>query len=597
MPGRLIGISKDMEGNTAYRLALQTREQHIRRDKATSNICTAQALLANMAAMYAVYHGPKGLKLIASKVHALTRVLKAGIEKEGYIIKNSNSFFDTLTVNVPSAEIIHASARANGINLRKIDEFTVGITLDESVNERDILTLMEVFASSSRGIEASTAAKELIQPKALEELALELNLTNDVLETLTIEANKNLHRNSKYLQHEIFNKVQSETELLRYIHHLQSKDLSLVHNMIPLGSCTMKLNPTSSMIPFTKPEWSNIHPFVPIDQAQGYAKMIRELEDDLAAITGFAATSLQPNSGAQGEFAGLSVIKAYHESRGDGDKRNVCLIPISAHGTNPASANLAGMKIVPVKTLKDGRLDLSDLKEKAESYSETLAAFMVTYPSTFGVFEEGVQEACKIVHDNGGQVYLDGANLNAQVGLTNPKTCGGDVCHLNLHKTFSIPHGGGGPGVGPICVAEHLVDFLPGHPLSPHGGKRSLSPISGAPQGSASILTISWAYIKMLGGKGLTHSSQIALLNANYIAKKLESHFNVRFVNDNGRVAHELLLDLAEFDEIAGIKVMDFAKRLQVSNALYKLLNLNPYIFRTLEFIRQLVHGQSHQLC
>ncbi|TIA92682.1 hypothetical protein E3P99_00520 [Wallemia hederae] len=564
MPGRLIGVSKDSDGKIAYRLALQTREQHIRRDKATSNICTAQALLANMAAMYAVYHGPQGLRQIAAKVHALTQVLNAGLEREGFTVKNKDSFFDTLTIEVASAESTHAAAIANGMNLRRVDEHTVGITLDESVTERDILTLMEIFSQSraARGIEASQAAKDLTRPQVLEEIAVDLNLTRDTLSTLEVAADKNLQRTSSYLEHETFNKYQSETELLRYIYHLQSKDLSLVHNMIPLGSCTMKLNSTSSMIPFTQPEWSSVHPFVPIDQAQGYVKMIRELEDDLAAITGFSATSLQPNSGAQGEFAGLSVIKAYHESRGDGTKRDICLIPISAHGTNPASAVMAGMKVVPIKTLKDGRLDLEDLQAKATQHSENLAAFMVTYPSTFGVFEEGVQDACKIVHDNGGQVYLDGANLNAQVGLTNPYTCGGDVCHLNLHKTFSIPHGGGGPGVGPICVAEHLVPFLPGHPLSPHGTESSLTPVSAAPQGSASILTISWAYIKMLGGGGLTESSKLALLNANYIKKRLEQHFNVRFVNSKGAVAHELLLDLANFEE-CGLKVMDFAKRLQ----------------------------------
>ncbi|TIB42863.1 hypothetical protein E3P86_00215 [Wallemia ichthyophaga] len=564
MPGRLIGVSKDSDGKIAYRLALQTREQHIRRDKATSNICTAQALLANMAAMYAVYHGPQGLRQIAAKVHALTKVLKLGIEKEGFTVKNRDSYFDTLTVHVASAESTHAAAIANGINLRRVDDHTVGITLDESVTEKDILTLLDVFsqARTARGIEASQAAKDLTRPQALEEIALDLNLTRHTLPTLQVAADEKLQRQSSYLQHETFNRYQSETELLRYIYYLQGKDLSLVHNMIPLGSCTMKLNSTSSMIPFTQPEWSSVHPFVPIDQAQGYAKMIRELEDDLAAITGFSATSLQPNSGAQGEFAGLSVIKAYHESKGDGGKRNICLIPLSAHGTNPASAVMAGMKVVPIKTLKDGRLDMEDLRGKCEEYSENLAAFMVTYPSTFGVFEEGVQEACKLVHDKGGQVYLDGANLNAQVGLTNPYTCGGDVCHLNLHKTFSIPHGGGGPGVGPICVAEHLVPFLPGHPLSPHGTDSSLTPVSAAAQGSASILTISWAYIKMLGGSGLTESSKIALLNANYIKKRLEGHFNVRFVNSKGVVAHELLLDLANFEE-SGLKVMDFAKRLQ----------------------------------
>ncbi|KAK7465389.1 glycine decarboxylase subunit P [Stygiomarasmius scandens] len=544
MPGRLIGRSRDSTGKPAYRLALQTREQHIRREKATSNICTSQALLANMAAMYAVYHGPDGLQRIADKVHGFTQVFKSAIESIGYKVSNT-TYFDTVTVDVAAvgqnAEALHQASANVSINLRRVDSEHVGVSFDESVTPEDLVKLINVFAAVISSPSISLA-----------------NLKEPVGSSVP----STLKRTSEYLRHPVFNKHHSETEMLRYINHLASKDLGLVHSMIPLGSCTMKLNSTSSMIPLTWPEFSNVHPFVPYDQVEGYHVIIKELEQDLAKITGFHSTSLQPNSGAAGEYAGLCVIRAYHESRGEGH-RDICLIPVSAHGTNPASAVMAGLKVVPVKSLSDGSLDLEDLRTKAEKHKDNLAAFMITYPSTFGVFEEGVQDACKIIHDNGGQVYLDGANLNAQVGLTNPATCGGDVCHLNLHKTFAIPHGGGGPGVGPICVAQHLAPFLPSHPAMPVTGKQAIDSVSAAPFGSSSIHLISWAYIKMLGGHGLSESSKMALLNANYMASRLSEHYTLRYKNSKGRVAHELLIDLAEFDKAAGLKVADFAKRLQ----------------------------------
>ncbi|KZO95996.1 glycine dehydrogenase [Calocera viscosa TUFC12733] len=533
MPGRLVGVSKDTMGHPAFRLALQTREQHIKREKATSNICTSQVLLANMAAMYAVYHGPKGLKAIAERVQQLTQALAMAVSAKGYKVTNS-TYFDTLTVEVSSAADVMAKALEKGINLRKVDETHVGITLDESARLHDITALASAFDGAS--VPQSIVGGESIPSSFL--------------------------RTSPYLTHPTFNAYHSETALLRYIYYLQAKDLSLVHAMIPLGSCTMKLNPTSTMAPLTWPELGSLHPFVPEDQAKGYHEMIKELEDDLCAITGFKACSLQPNSGASGEYAGLMVIREYLLSIGQGH-RTVCLIPVSAHGTNPASAIMAGMKVVSVKVLANGNLDLVDLREKADKYKDSLAAFMITYPSTYGVFEDTVTEACKIIHEAGAQVYLDGANLNAQVGITNPATCGGDVCHLNLHKTFAIPHGGGGPGVGPICVAEHLAPFLPGHSQVKTGGSKAMSAVSAAPYGSASILSISWAYIKMLGGSGLKTATSMALLNANYIAKRLEPHYYVKFKNGAGRVAHEVLIELAEFDKKAGLKVSDFAKRLQ----------------------------------
>ncbi|KAG6868883.1 hypothetical protein C0993_008631 [Termitomyces sp. T159_Od127] len=542
MPGRLIGRSRDTTGQPAYRLALQTREQHIRREKATSNICTAQALLANIAVMYAIYHGAAGIRRIAVKVHGYTQAFKSVIESLGYRVENT-SFFDTLTIDTSLAgpDTVYNAALAANINLRKIDEKRVGVTFDESANPNDLLSLVNVFASSAGS-----------SPKVLA----------DLKQPLESAIPSPLQRTSEFLPHPVFNKHHSETEMLRYIDHLASKDISLVHSMIPLGSCTMKLNSTSSMIPLTWPEFSNVHPFAPRDQVIGYDTVIKELEQDLCKITGFYAATLQPNSGAAGEYAGLCVIRAYHESRGEGH-RNICLIPLSAHGTNPASAVMAGLKVVSVKVLANGNLDLEDLKTKAELHKDNLAAFMITYPSTFGVFEPGVQDACKVIHDNGGQVYLDGANLNAQIGLTNPATCGGDVCHLNLHKTFAIPHGGGGPGVGPICVAEHLAPFLPSHHVRPAESPLAIDATAAAPFGSASIALISWAYIKMLGGNGLSDSSKIALLNANYMASRLSGHYNIRYTNENNRVAHELLIDLGEFTK-SGLKVMDFAKRLQI---------------------------------
>ncbi|KAF8591955.1 glycine dehydrogenase [Ramaria rubella] len=544
MPGRLIGRSKDAMGRPAYRLALQTREQHIRREKATSNICTSQALLANMAAMYAVYHGSSGLQRIGRRVHAFTQLLKTQVESFGFEVLNGAAFFDTLTIKVGRGqEAIHEVSVNMGINLRRINEQSVGVTLDESVTPSDLVDIINIFATVSGSplvTLSSLVAVDSFSPTFPHDLA----------------------RTSQYLRHAVFNTHHSETEMLRYLHHLQSKDLSLVHAMIPLGSCTMKLNSTSSMIPLTSPEFGNIHPFVPVEQAQGYAEIVKELEADLCRITGFHSCSLQPNSGAAGEYAGLTAIRAYHESHGDAH-RDICLIPVSAHGTNPASAVMAGLKVVSVGVHDDGTLDLQDLKSKALKHSDNLAAFMITYPSTYGVFEEGVQEACEIIHKYGGQVYLDGANLNAQIGLTDPATCGGDVCHLNLHKTFAIPHGGGGPGVGPICVAEHLAPFLPTHPMVSTGGSTPIGAVAAGPWGSASILFISWAYIKMLGGKGLSDSTKLALLNANYIAHRLANHYSIRYKNSNDRVAHELLIDLAEFDKKAGLKVTDFAKRLQ----------------------------------
>ncbi|KAJ4485831.1 glycine cleavage system P-protein-domain-containing protein [Lentinula aciculospora] len=541
MPGRLVGRSRDATGKPAYRLALQTREQHIRREKATSNICTSQALLANMAAMYAVYHGPVGLQRIAKKVHGFTQVFKNSVESFGYDVANK-TFFDTVIVKVSNTKDLHDISRAAGINLRHINDSYVGVTFDESVTADNLVDLINVFAAASSS--SPVSLQQLQQPDAP-------------------AIPSSLERSSAFLPHQVFNKHHSETEMLRYVNHLVSKDVGLVHSMIPLGSCTMKLNSTSSMIPLTWDAYSCIHPFVPFDQVQGYHTIIKELEQDLARITGFHSTSLQPNSGAAGEYAGLCVIRAYHESRGE-DDRDICLIPLSAHGTNPASAVMAGLKVVSVKIRDDGNLDVEDLRSKAEKHKDKLAAFMasITYPSTFGVFEDGVQEACTIIHDNGGQVYLDGANLNAQIGLTNPATCGGDVCHMNLHKTFAIPHGGGGPGVGPICVAEHLSPFLPSHPLMPLGEK-AIDAVSAGPFGSSSIHLISWAYIKMLGGQGLSNASKIALLNANYMASRLSGHYSLRYKNANGRVAHELLIDLAEFEKKAGLKVMDFAKRLQ----------------------------------
>lgn len=561
IPGRLVGLSRDQQGKPAYRLALQTREQHIRREKATSNICTAQALLANMSAMYAVYHGPEGLRKIAAKTHALTRVLKHELTATlGLKVLNEDgAFFDTLTVDGVDAAKIHSQADQDGINLRRVSDSRVGITLDETVTMEDLTSIINVFASAGKSSATSYEPSHLLDSAS--KLGLDIKSLGELKISSNASSQSNFDRTSSYLTQEIFNKHRSETQMLRYIHHLQSKDLSLVHAMIPLGSCTMKLNATSSMMLLSKAEFGALHPFAPQEQARGYEVLIKELSDDLCAITGFPAVSLQPNSGAQGEFAGLSVIRAYLDGKGE-QKRNVCLIPGSAHGTNPASAIMAGMRVVAIKNKDDGTLDLDDLKAKAEKHSEDLAAFMVTYPSTYGVFESGIQDACEIIHKHGGQVYMDGANLQAQVGLTNPAIIGADVTHLNLHKTFSIPHGGGGPGVGPICCASHLAPYLPGHPLnsSVGGGPDAIEAISAAPHGSASILTISWAYIKQLGWQGLRNSSAMALLAANYMAVRLAPHYKLRYTNEKDRVAHEFLLDLASLKEY--VTVADVAKRL-----------------------------------
>ncbi|MBD1912290.1 aminomethyl-transferring glycine dehydrogenase [Leptolyngbya sp. FACHB-16] len=533
IPGRLVGVSKDVLGNPALRLALQTREQHIRRDKATSNICTAQVLLAVIASMYAVYHGPEGLKRIATRIHQLTTALAQGLRSFGYSL--GEPFFDTVrvTVEAEQAAVIGERAIANRINLRHLDSDTFTITLDETTTPDDVQALLNLFAPD-KSVSLQYGPSPV--PVALQ-------------------------RTSPYLTHPVFQRYHSETELLRYMYRLQMKDLSLATAMIPLGSCTMKLNATSEMIPITWPEFGQIHPFVPLDQAQGYQTMFRQLEDWLAEITGFAAISLQPNAGSQGEYAGLLVIREYHQQRGDGD-RTVCLIPESAHGTNPASAVMAGMKVVPVVCDNDGNIDMADLKAKAEKHSAQLSALMVTYPSTHGVFEEGIQQICDIIHTHGGQVYMDGANLNAQVGLCRPAELGADVCHLNLHKTFCIPHGGGGPGMGPIGVAAHLVPYLPGHTVVTLEGQERIGAVSAAPWGSSSILPISWMYIALMGGEGLTRATEIAILNANYIAKRLEGHYSILYKGRNGRVAHECIVDLRQFKKTAGIEAEDVAKRL-----------------------------------
>ncbi|MEY3221228.1 MAG: hypothetical protein RLZZ203_84, partial [Cyanobacteriota bacterium] len=533
VPGRIVGVSKDIHGKPAYRLALQTREQHIRRDKATSNICTAQVLLAVMASMYAVYHGPDGLRAIAQNIHELTATLAAGLKKLGYKISSEN-FFDTLRVELGNTklEAILDAAHERNINLRIFDNSTVGISLDETTTEDDLIDLWQIFALKDQ------------LPFTVEELPI---------------SHSQLSRQSKYLTHPVFTRYHSETELLRYLHQLESKDLSLTTSMIPLGSCTMKLNATSEMIPVTWAEFGKIHPFAPISQTRGYQILFQQLEAWLSEITGFAGISLQPNAGSQGEYAGLLVIHEYHQSRKEGH-RNICLIPQSAHGTNPASAVMCGMKVVGVACDDHGNIDVEDLKAKAEKHSHELSALMVTYPSTHGVFEEAIQEICAVIHSHGGQVYMDGANMNAQVGICRPGDIGADVCHLNLHKTFCIPHGGGGPGMGPIGVASHLVPFLPGHSVVRMGG--DLGAVSAAPWGSASILVISWMYIIMMGADGLTEATKIAILNANYIAKKLESYYPVLYQGKNGLVAHECILDLRSLKKSAQIEIDDVAKRL-----------------------------------
>jgi glycine dehydrogenase len=546
IPGRIIGLSRDAAGNDAYRMALQTREQHIRREKATSNICTAQVLLAVMAGMYCVYHGPEGLRRIARRVHAAAGALAEGVRRLGYRLP-AEPFFDTLRIGVPAgfaggAEAVHAAAAKRRINLRRLGDGAVGVTLDEAVTAADVADLAAVFAEA--------AGKEPpADPEALA-AAADLGLPEPHART------------SEYLSHPVFHGYHTEHEMLRYLRRLEGRDLSLTRSMIPLGSCTMKLNATAEMMPLTLPGWSALHPFAPAGQAEGYRELATTLEGWLCEITGFSACSLQPNAGSQGEYTGLSVIRAYHRDRGE-PGRDVCLIPVSAHGTNPASAVMAGMEVVVVACDAGGNIDVDDLAAKAEAHRDRLAALMVTYPSTHGVFEPRIREICEAVHRHGGQVYLDGANMNAQVGLCRPGDYGADVCHLNLHKTFCIPHGGGGPGVGPICCAAHLAPFLPGHPLaSGTGGERAIGPVAAAPLGSASILTISWAYIAMMGSPGLTRASQQAILAANYMENRLGEHYPVLYRGKNGRVAHEFILDLRPVKASAGVEARDVAKRL-----------------------------------
>ncbi|CAC5344034.1 glycine decarboxylase, PLP-dependent, subunit (protein P) of glycine cleavage complex [Planktothrix rubescens CCAP 1459/22] len=536
VPGRMVGVSKDAQGNPALRLALQTREQHIRRDKATSNICTAQVLLAVIASLYAVYHGPSGLQEIAQNIHQLTLTLAEGLKRLGYSI-GTEPFFDTIKVELGEkslTEILLAS-QTKEINLRVINDQIVGISLDETTTIQDVIDLWEIFAES----ELNFTVEDVLNPS----------------ENLTA-----FTRKSAYLTHPVFNSYHSETELLRYIHRLETKDLSLTTSMIPLGSCTMKLNATAEMIPVTWPEFGKLHPFAPKEQTHGYQILFEQLENWLGEITGFAGISLQPNAGSQGEYAGLLVIRHYHESRGE-IHRNICLIPESAHGTNPASAVMCGFKVVPVACDDQGNINIDDLQAKAEKHQESLAALMITYPSTHGVFETGIEDICNIIHSNGGQVYMDGANMNAQVGLCRPGDFGADVCHLNLHKTFCIPHGGGGPGMGPIGVASHLVPFLPGHGVVDIQGSQT-GAVSAAPWGSASILVISWMYIAMMGPKGLTEATKLAILNANYIASRLDKYYPILYKGNQGFVAHECILDLRGVKKSAGIEVDDIAKRL-----------------------------------
>ncbi|MCZ6555914.1 MAG: aminomethyl-transferring glycine dehydrogenase [Candidatus Dadabacteria bacterium] len=546
IPGRIIGVSIDSKGDPAYRMALQTREQHIRREKATSNICTAQALLAIMAGMYAVYHGPEGLKAIAERIHKSTRFLESHLQKLGYNQTN-DYYFDTLKIDLGdnSGERIQnlkSIAEKEKINFRYIDERHVGISLDETTELSDVKKIIRVFA-------------------ALDEKNYDMTFKAQELYGLKIQFPKELLRRSEFLTHQVYNKYHTETKMVRYIKRLENKDLSLTSSMIPLGSCTMKLNATTEMVPLTWPEFSRLHPFVPKDQAKGYIRIFRELEGYLSEITGLPAVSLQPNSGAQGEYAGLMVIRAYHADKGEGH-RDVVLIPSSAHGTNPASAAMAGMKVVVVKCDDQGNVDVESLREKAGQYKDALSAIMVTYPSTHGVFEEGIKEICSIIHENGGQVYMDGANMNAQVGLTSPSIIGADVCHINLHKTFSIPHGGGGPGMGPICVAKHLSPYLPGHCVVELGDEKSISAVSSTPWGSSSIMLVSYIYTRLLGWKGVTDATKYAILNANYMKSKLERFYSVLYTGTSGRVAHEFILDLRTFKKEAGIDVEDVAKRL-----------------------------------
>jgi glycine dehydrogenase len=567
MPGRLVGVTKDARGRPALRLALQTREQHIRREKATSNLCTAQALLANLAAFYAIYHGPEGLTRIAQRVHLLARLLAAGLGKLGCQVGQA-PFFDTVRVELgarPAAPIVKV-AQAHRINLRALDERTITVALDETTSLADVAELLQVF-NEDKPLpfaldELVAAGPELCPAEQRSEreggtLNAPLLHSNPQPSTLNPQPGR-LARTTPFLTHPVFHRYHSETELLRYLRRLEARDLSLTTSMIPLGSCTMKLSATAAMLPISWPEFGKLHPFAPVGQAAGYAALFGQLEAWLAELTGMAAVSLQPNAGAQGEYAGLLVIRAYHQSRGE-PHRTVCLIPASAHGTNPASAAMAGLKVVAIACDEQGNVALADLREKAAAHARDLACLMVTYPSTHGVFEEGIGEICQLVHARGGQVYMDGANLNAQAGLCRPGDLGADVCHLNLHKTFAIPHGGGGPGVGPICVAAHLAPFLPTHPVVQTGGAQGIGPVSGAPWGSASILPIAWAYVAMMGRAGLTQASQVAILNANYIARRLEHHFPVVYRGPGGWVAHECILDLRQFRSVT---VEDVAKRL-----------------------------------
>ena len=535
MPGRIIGVTIDTNGNRALRMALQTREQHIKREKATSNICTAQVLLAVMAGMYAVYHGPKGLQYIANKVHASATTLADALNKLG-VYQTNSAFFDTISVKA-DANKVKAIAEKNEMNFFYPDGETISISLNETTSLSDINQIIAVFAEAT--------AKEAFK---ISELNSNTTIPNSLVRT------------SSFLQHEVFNNHHSESQLMRYIKKLERKDLSLNHSMISLGSCTMKLNAAAEMLPLSMANWNSIHPFAPIEQAEGYLTMLKKLEKQLNVVTGFAGTTLQPNSGAQGEYAGLMAIRAYHLSRGD-NHRNVCLIPSSAHGTNPASAAMAGMEIIVTKTMENGNIDVEDLRARAIENKDRLSCLMITYPSTHGVFESAIIEITNLIHENGGLVYMDGANMNAQVGLTNPATIGADVCHLNLHKTFAIPHGGGGPGVGPICVNEKLVPFLPTNPIIPTGGKEAITAISAAPYGSALVCLISYGYICMLGAEGLKKSTQFAILNANYMKTRLEDHYPILYTGECGRSAHEMILDCRSFKE-KGIEVTDIAKRL-----------------------------------
>ncbi|MFT4673185.1 MAG: glycine dehydrogenase [Saprospiraceae bacterium] len=535
IPGRIIGVTRDTKGNRALRMALQTREQHIKRDKATSNICTAQVLLAVMAGMYGVYHGPKGLTYIADKVHNHAATLADGLERLG-LYQANETYFDTIAIKTDASKIKFLS-ESKQMNFYYPDAETVSISVNETTTIKDLNKIIALFAEATH--------KETFKIS-------EINAGNAIPESIA--------RQTPFLENPVFNSYHSETELMRYIKRLERKDLALNHSMIALGSCTMKLNAAAEMLPLSNPMWGNMHPFVPVEQAGGYQIMLKKLEEQLTEITGFAGTSLQPNSGAQGEYAGLMVIRAYHESRGD-HHRNICLIPSSAHGTNPASAVMAGMKVVVTKANEEGNIDVDDLRAKAEEHKDNLAALMITYPSTHGVYESAIREITSLIHENGGQVYMDGANMNAQVALTNPGAIGADVCHLNLHKTFAIPHGGGGPGVGPICVAKQLVPFLPSNPLIETGGEHAITAISGAPWGSALACLISYAYICMLGEDGLKKATEYAILNANYIKERLDGHFDVLYAGEKGRAAHEMIIDCRPFKE-QGIEVVDIAKRL-----------------------------------